>query len=160
MQPQFKFTGSLSTEQVTAITDRIEAANERVLDVVVDANRRLADLAVTSAARVTAALPVDVPFADKLPTATESAGQYLDFVERAVAMNREFSQRVLATLTANAPSDTVTAAKVSVETVPAKPAAKKATARKATAKKAPAKKVAAKKVAAKKSATTTSTTSN
>jgi hypothetical protein len=191
MRIQFKFTESFNPpfnastfdkEKVAAaITDSVEAANERVLAYVVDANRRLADFAVTSADRVAEALPVAVPFADKLPTATESADRYVDFVERAVAMNREFNQRVLAKLTVDAPAvveevaenvtETVTAATVLAEKVPAKkvpakktPAkkapAKKASVKKATAKKAPAKKAAAKKAPAQQAAATTSTSSS
>jgi len=199
MRAQFKFTRSLNIptldrptfdrEKIAAITDSVEAANERVLAYVVDTNRRLADFAVTSADRVAEALPVAVPFADKLPTPTESAERYLDFVERAVAVNREFNQRVLARLVVDAPvvvetvvepvSGTVdeavaefVASTATVATAPVKKAqakkapvrkatAKKATAKKATAKKATAQKATAKKVAAKQSpADSTSTTSS
>ena len=184
MRIQFKFTESFNPpfnaptfdkEKVAAITDSVEAANERVLAYVVDANRRLADFAVTSADRVAEALPVAVPFADKLPTATESAERYVDFVERAVAMNREFNQRVLAKLTVDAPAvveavaenvtETVTAATVPAKKTPAKKTpAKKAPAKKATvkttAKKAPARKAAAKKAPAQQVAATTSTSSS
>ena len=194
MRIQFKFTESFNPpfnaptfdkEMVAAITDSVEAANERVLAYVVDANRRLADFAVTSADRVAEALPVAVPFADKLPTATESAERYVDFVERAVAVNREFNQRVLAKLTVDAPAvveavaenvtETVTAATVPAKKAPAKktPAkkvpAKKASVRKATAKKAtvkatakkaPARTAAAKQAPAKQAAATTSTSSS
>jgi hypothetical protein len=187
MHAQFKFTRSLSTptldkEKVAAITDSVEAANERVLAYVVDANRRLADFAVTSADRAAEALPVAVPFADKLPTPTESAERYLDFVERAVAVNREFNQRVLARLTVDAPAvvetvtervtETVTetvAEPVTAKKAPAKKASvKKATATKAATKKAttkaPARKAAAKKATtkspAKQAAATTSTSSS
>ena len=180
MRIQFKFTESFNPpfnaptfdkEKVAAITDSVEAANERVLAYVVDANRRLADFAVTSADRVAEALPVAVPFADKLPTATESAERYVDFVERAVAMNREFNQRVLAKLTVDAPAvveavaenvtETVTAATEPAEKTPAKKApAKKASVKKATAKKAPARKAAAKKAPAQQAAATTSTSSS
>ena len=176
MRIQFKFTESFNPpfnaptfdkEKVAAITDSVEAANERVLAYVVDANRRLADFAVTSADRVAESLPVGVPFADKLPTPTESAERYLDFVERAVAVNREFNQRVLARLTVEAPAvveavtedvtetvaETVTAATAPAKKVPAKKAAvKKATATKATTKKAPARKAATKKAPARKAA--------
>jgi len=184
MRIQFKFTESFNPpfnaptfdkEKVAAITDSVEAANERVLAYVVDANRRLADFAVTSADRVAEALPVAVPFADKLPTATESADRYVDFVERAVAMNREFNQRVLAKLTVDAPAvveevaenvtETVTAATVPAKKAPAKKTpAKKAPAKKATvkttAKKAPARKAAAKKAPAQQAAATTSTSAS
>jgi len=188
MRIQFKFTESFNPpfnaptfdkEKVAAITDSVEAANERVLAYVVDTNRRLADFAVTSADRVAEALPVAVPFADKLPTPTESAERYLDFVERAVAVNREFNQRVLARLVVDAPpaAETVVepvsgtideavaefvASTATVATAPVKKAtAKKATAKKATAKKATAQKATAKKVAAKQSpADSTSTTSS
>ena len=89
MHPQFKFTGSLNIpsldrptfdrEALAAITDNVEAANERVLAFVVDANRRLADFAVTSADRVAEALPVALPFADscrprpRAPSATSTS---------------------------------------------------------------------------------------
>ena len=190
MRAQFKFTRSLNIptldrptferEKIAAITDSVEAANERVLAYVVDANRRLADFAVTSADRVAESLPVGVPFADKLPTPTESAERYLDFVERAVAVNREFNQRVLARLTVEAPAvveavtenvtetvaETVTAATAPAKKVPAKKATakkattKKAPARKAATKKAPARKAAAKRAPAKQAAATTSTSAS
>ena len=121
MRNQFKFTEPFDsplfdTEALAALADKVEAANERLLDFVVDANRRLADLAVTSADRAAEVLPVALPFADRLPTPAESAARYLDFVERAAAVNREFNQRVLALLTVDAPAvvDTVTESVVGV----------------------------------------------
>jgi len=160
MRTQYKFIGSLNIptfdkEKVAAITDRAETANERVLAYVVDANRRLADFAVTSADRVAEALPVAVPFADKLPTPTESAERYLDFVERAVAVNREFNQRVLARLTVDAPVIAEPVAEPVAEKV-AEAVVSKAPAKKAPARKAAAKKAAAKKAPAAKKAASTS----
>lgn len=145
------FDVPFDSEALAAFAGNVEAANERVLDLVVDANRRLADLAVTVADRVAEVFPVTVQFADKLPTPTESAERYIDFVERAAAANREFNQRVLARLTADADSVVGTISQ---------PVATKATAKKAPARKATAKKSAAKKAAAKKTAATTSATSS
>jgi len=162
MRTQFKFTESFNIPTfdtptydkaaVAALAEKVVAANERVLDVVVDANRRLADAAVTSADRAAEALPVALPFAGKLPTPAESAASYLDFVERAAAVNREFNQRVLTRLTVDAPVDTVVG--TDTQSV-ATPTAKKAT-KKATAKKVAAKRTTTKKSAAKKSAATSS----
>ena len=103
-----------------------------------------------------------MPFADKLPTPTESAERYLDFVERAVAVNREFNQRVAGEARGRRPhrrnvvehglrtvDEAVAESVASTATVATAPV-KKATAKKAPAKKATAKKAAAKKATAKK----------
>lgn len=154
MRTKFNFIDSFDApfdrEALASLAGDVDAANERMLDLVVDANRRLADFAVTVADRVAEALPVSAPFADNLPTPAESAERYIDFVERAAAANREFNQRILARLTADV--DTVVG--TISEPVAPKATAKKAPATKATAKKSVAKKAAARKATAKKSAAT------
>ncbi|MET0663286.1 MAG: hypothetical protein ABWZ42_09160 [Ilumatobacteraceae bacterium] len=161
MLNQFKFTEPFDTplfdkEALAALAGKVEAANERVLEFVVDASRRLADLAVASADRAADVLPVALPFADRLPTPAESAASYLDFVERAATVNREFNQRVVALLTVDAPAVVDTVA----ESVSSAPTAKKTAAKKTAARKTAARKTAAKKTAAKKTAATSSATSN
>ncbi len=73
------------SEQFTSTTDQ-------VLDAVLDVNRRVVDLAVTTADRVSD--QIELPFADSLPTPTEAGERSLDFVERAVSINRDINQRV------------------------------------------------------------------
>ena len=167
MRNQFKFTEPFDsplfdTEALAALADKVEAANERLLDFVVDANRRLADLAVTSADRAAEVLPVALPFADRLPTPAESAERYIDFVERAVAVNREFNQRVLAMLTVDAPAavDTVTESVVASAATAKKTATRKTAAKKTAAKRTAAKRTTAKKTAAKKTAAKASASAN
>jgi cell division septation protein DedD len=174
-------TDTLTDTLTDAINDndlgeRFTTTSDQVLDAVLDANRRIVDMAVTTADRVVEQLNVELP--DRLPTPAEAGERYLDFVERAVSLNRDMNQRVAEMIKADnakAASDKVvgaaknvadTATKTVTETaktvakqVPAaKAPAKKAPARKAPAKKAaatrrPARKVAAKKVATKKAAT-------
>ncbi|MFK7916604.1 MAG: hypothetical protein AB8G14_00885 [Ilumatobacter sp.] len=86
----------------TQITDNIDTAsksfvdaNERVLDTVVSVNRRIVDTAVEIADR---APKVELPLADKLPTPAETGARYIDFVERAVSVNRDFTAKVVAQL--------------------------------------------------------------
>jgi hypothetical protein len=156
----------------TRISERFTTTSDQVLDAVLDANRRIVDVAVTTADRLAEQLKVELPFNDRIPTPTVAGERYLEFVERAVSMNREMNQRVAEMITAdNAKSasdkvvgaaknvaDTATrtvtdTAKTVAKQAPAKrTTAKKATARKATARKATAKKTAAKKTAAKKTA--------
>ena len=90
----------------TQITDNIDTAtktfvdaNERVLDTVVDVNRRIVDTAVrVNESLVERAPKLEVPMADKLPTAAESGARYIEFVERAVSFNRDFTAKVVAQL--------------------------------------------------------------
>ncbi len=162
MRAQFsKFTESFNSEAIATFADNAEAANERVLAFVIDANRRLADFAVTSADRVAEALPVALPLSDKLPTPTERAERYLDFVERAATMNRDFNQRVLAMITVDAPAviDRVVEPVVPTTTATKTPA-KKARTTKAPAKKASAKRASVTKRPAKRAAAKTTSSSN
>lgn len=111
----------------TQITDNIDTAsktfvdaNTRVLDTVVSVNRRIVDTAVEIAER---APKVELPMADKLPTPAETGARYIDFVERAVSVNRDFTAKVVAQL----PTGTAAPAKAKATT---KARAKKATASK------------------------------
>jgi hypothetical protein len=87
--------------QITANVDQASKTfvdvNDRVLDTVVTVNRRIVDTVVEVAERVPASR-IEVPFADRLPTAADAGKRYLDFVERAASVNRDFTARVVATL--------------------------------------------------------------
>jgi hypothetical protein len=83
------------TENFDNATKTFVDANERVLDTVVSVNRRIVDTAVEIADR---APKMDLPMADKLPTPAESGARYIDFVERAVSINRDFTAKVVAQL--------------------------------------------------------------
>lgn len=111
-----QFTHLTATAAAT-LAENLDAANERALEAVVDANRRLVEFAVTTADRVAERITFELPFADRLPTRpspAETGERYLDFVERAVVVNREFNDRIVSMLK----SDTVT-----VDTIVAKIAA-------------------------------------
>jgi 2-hydroxychromene-2-carboxylate isomerase len=127
------------------ISKRFTTTSDQVLDAVLDANRRIVDLAVTTADRVSEQLNVELPFADRFPTPTVAGERYLEFVERAVSLNRDMNQRVAEMITvdnAKAAADkVVTTTKTAATSTPAK----KAPAKKAPVKKAPARKTAAKK---------------
>ena len=120
-------------------------ANDRVVEVVVDANRKVVEIAVRAADQLIEQLEQfenlpEMPFADKVPTPSEAGARYLEWVERAADLNRDFAQRVAATLQGD----------VTVEPAPAtnKSSAKKSTAKNSTAKKSTAKKSTAKKSSA------------
>jgi hypothetical protein len=138
---------------VAAVTDGFTQTSDRVLDTVVDTNRRVVEFAVTTADRVADQFSFELPLGDRLPTPAEAGKAYLDVVERAVSMNREMNERVVEMLKADAPKVATMAAR----TAPAKrTAAKRPTTKKSTAKKASAKKATAKKATTRKSATRTS----
>lgn len=138
LDEQVRRAGETFNENVT--TPATETA-DRVLDAVLDANRRAVDFAVTTADRVQE-YTGDLPMADRLPTPAETGERYLDFVERAVQMNRDFNQRV--------------ASMIETPAVAPKPAATRPTAKK-TGTKTSAKKASAKKTGTKASAKKTST---
>ena len=95
-----QFTNFTATAAAT-LAENLDTANERALDAVIDANRKLVEFAVTTADRVAEQISFELPFADRLPslpTPAESGERYLDFVERAVAVNREFNDRIVAML--------------------------------------------------------------
>jgi len=145
-----KFANEATTSVTDAIndsniTERFTTTSDQVLDTVLDTNRRIVDFAVTTADRVSDQIKVELPFADSFPTPTVAGERYLEFVERAVSINREMNQRIVEMITADnakAASDKVVAT--------AKTVAKKAPAKKAPAKKRPAKKTVAKKAAVSK----------
>lgn len=83
------------TENLDTATKTFVDANERMLDTVVTVNRRIVDTAVEVADR---APKLDLPMADKLPTPAETGARYIDFVERAVSVNRDFTAKVVAQL--------------------------------------------------------------
>jgi hypothetical protein len=131
----------------TNITERFTTTSDQVLDTVLDTNRRIVDFAVTTADRVSDQIKVELPFADTFPTPAVAGERYLEFVERAVSINREMNQRIVEMIKAdNAKAAT---AKVVATT---KTATTKTVAKKAPAKKRPAKKTVAKKPVAKKAA--------
>jgi hypothetical protein len=133
------------------ISERFTTTSDQVLDAVLDANRRIVDMAVTTADRVAEQINVEFPFADRFPTPTETGERYLEFVERAVSLNRDMNQRVAEMIkvdNAKAASEKVVA---TTKTVAKKAPAKKMPARKTAAKRRPAaRKTAAKKAAASK----------
>jgi hypothetical protein len=141
-------------DQVKTATTTYTENNDRMLDAIVETNRKVVDFAVKTADRVAdqapsiPTLPVEIPFADRLqerfelPTPAEAGKAYIDVVERLVEMNRDFSERVVAMLP-------VQAAKPAAKKVATTPAAKKPAAKKTAAKKT-AKKTTARKAAAKK----------
>ena len=167
-----KFANEATTSITDAINDndiseRFTTTSDQVLDAVLDANRRIVDAAVTTADRVAEQIKVELPFADRFPTPTVAGERYLEFVERAVSLNRDMNQRVAEMIKADnakAASDKVVAATKTVAdaatktvtdttklvTDSAKTVAKKSPAKKTVAKKAPARKTVTKKSPAKK----------
>ena len=143
------------TEQVTTATKTYTETNDRILDSIVDTNRKAVDFAVKTFDQIndriadqtpTIELPFDMPKMDRfdVPTAADAGKRYIDVVERMADMNRDFSERVVAMLPADKPvvKPGATATKTATKTAAAKkPAAKKAPA----TKKAPARKAVAKK---------------
>jgi DNA-binding protein HU-beta len=176
MRDQFTKLNEFTTSATATVAENIDRANERALDALVDANRRLVEFAVTTADRLSEQISVELPFTDRFPTPAESGERYLDFVERAVAVNREFNDRIVTMLKADAPAaadrfvatatrvadaatdktvetvaDAATAAKTTATKTPArKTPARKTTARKTTATKTPARKTPARKTPARK----------
>lgn len=96
------------TENFDTVTKTFVDANERVLDTVVSVNRRIVDTAVRMNQNIAdRASNIELPMADKLPTAAETGARYIDFVERAVSINRDFTAKVVAQL----PTGVATSAK-------------------------------------------------
>lgn len=141
----------------TNISKRFTTTSDQVLDAVLDTNRRIVDAAVSAADRVAEQIrtqvTLDLRFTDRLPTPTVAGERYLDFVERAVSLNRDLNHRVAEMITADnakkVPARTTRAKTSPAKTSPAeKSLAKKSPAGKRVAKKAPAKKTVARKAAA------------
>jgi len=127
-------------------TENYTEATDKVLDAVVENNKKAVDFAVKTADQVAEQLPefpVELPWADQMPTPAELGARYIDFVERAVELNREFTDRVISSLQLE---DVKVAAPAPAKKAPAKKStAKKSTAKKSTAKKSTTKKAAASK---------------
>lgn len=144
------------TVKETNVSERFTTTSDQVLDAVLDANRRIVDMAVTTADRVAEQLNVELPFADRFPKPAVAGERYLEFVERAVSLNRDMNQRVAEMISADnakAASDKVVGvaknvADTATKTVTGRTVTKKAPAKKAAAKR-PAKKAAAKRPAKK-----------
>lgn len=136
------------------IAERFTTTSDRVLDAVLDTNRRIVDAAVTTADRVAeqfrSQVTVELPFADRLPTPTVAGERYLDFVERAVSLNRDMNQRVADMIKADNAKKAPAAKTVARKTPATKRPVKKTVAKKSPAKKSPAKKTIAKKTVASK----------
>ncbi len=131
---------------VTDNTERFTSTSDQVLDAVLDTNRRIVEVAVTTADRIAEQIKVELPLADRLPTPAVAGERYLEFVERAVSLNRDLNQRVVEMITAdNAKVVVATAKRPATKTAAAKRPAKKRPARKTAAKKTVAKKTAASK---------------
>jgi cell division septation protein DedD len=145
-----KFANTASTNVNDSIRENLTSTSDQVLDVVLDTNRRIVDLAVSTADRISAQIDLEVPFADRLPTPTAAGERYLEFVEQAVSLNREMTERVVEMLQAD---DGNGVAATAEKATARKAAAKKPTARKAAARKPAAKKSTAKKAPARKAAT-------
>jgi hypothetical protein len=80
------------TEQIDTAAKTVIDTTERILDTVVSVNRRVVDSAVETADRLPS---VELPMADKLLTPAEAGARYIDFVEQAVSVNRDFTARVV-----------------------------------------------------------------
>lgn len=83
-----------------SMTDGYTETNERVLDAVVENNRKAVEFAVKTADQVNEQfdrieLPFEVPFSDRVPTPSEAGDRYLELVERVVDMNRDYSERLV-----------------------------------------------------------------
>lgn len=116
------------TVKDTHISKRFTTTSDQILDAVLDTNRRIVDMAVTAADRVSEQFRVEFPFADRFPTPSVAGERYLEFVERAVSLNRDMNQRVAEMITADN-------AKAAPDEAPAKKTvAKKGSAGKAAAK--------------------------
>jgi hypothetical protein len=169
MQNQFitKFN-----EQLDTATANYTSTNDKVLDAVVDANRKAVDFAVKTVDAITNAvdvpampkMPVEMPFVDRFempelpefPTPAEAGKRYISFVERAADLNRDLSERVVDMLKVEG-AKPVAKKPVAKKPVAKKPVAKKPVAKKPVAKKPVTKKPVAKKPVAKKPAAPKST---
>jgi hypothetical protein len=126
--------------QLETATTNYPSTNDKVLDAVIDANRKAVDFAVKTVDAITKAVEVpampELPFAGRFelpefPTAAEAGKRYISFVERAADMNRDLNGRVIDMLK-------IEEAKPAKKPVAKKPVAKKPAAKKPAAKKGPA----------------------
>ena len=116
--------------------------NDRVLDAIVDTNRKAVDFVVKTADQAPhIGLTFEVPMVDRVefPTPADAGKRYLDAIERLAEINRDVSERMVSSFPADKPAveAAVPAAKTAAVQKPTakKPATKKASARKAASKK-------------------------
>jgi hypothetical protein len=84
-------------DQLGTATANYTSTNDKVLDAVIDANRKAVDFAVKAVDAIT--MP-ELPFADRFelpefPTPAEAGKRYISFVERAADMNRDLNGRIV-----------------------------------------------------------------
>lgn len=116
--------------------------NDRMLDAIVDTNRKAVDFVVKTADQAPhIGLTFEVPMVDRVefPTPADAGKRYLDVIERLAEINRDVSERMVSSFPADKPAveAAVPAAKTAAVQKPTakKPATKKASARKAASKK-------------------------
>ncbi|MDG1187941.1 MAG: hypothetical protein P8M10_04505 [Ilumatobacter sp.] len=116
--------------------------NDRMLDAIVDTNRKAVDFVVKTADQAPhIGLTFEVPMVDRVefPTPADAGKRYLDAIERLAEINRDVSERMVSSFPADKPAveAAVPAAKTAAVQKPTakKPATKKASARKAASKK-------------------------
>ncbi len=80
------------SENIDNAAKTVVDTNERILDTVVSVNRRVVDGAVRTADRMPS---IELPLADKLLSPAEAGDRYIDWVEQAVSVNRDFTKRVV-----------------------------------------------------------------
>jgi hypothetical protein len=109
------------SENIDNAAKTVVDTNERILDTVVSVNRRVVDGAVRTADRMPS---VELPLADKLLTPAEAGARYIDFVEQAVSVNRDFTKRVVDMLPTGVATTAKTKATKATKTTKATKAAK------------------------------------
>lgn len=89
------------------LADGYATTSTAVLDAVVETNRRIVELIVAQADKVRETvgerITLDDRVADFLPSPTEAGTRYLEFVEKATGINREFNDRVVEMLRTDVP---------------------------------------------------------
>lgn len=91
---------------MTEVLDRVTDVQTRLLDNLESVQERVVSTQEKVADAVTPRLPdVKVPFADRMPTASELVDNYFDFVAKATKMNRAFAEKVVGAWT-SAKADT------------------------------------------------------
>lgn len=131
------------TDFYATATKNLTEANERMLDGVVETNRKVVEFAVKAADQFAAQLgelPIQLPYADRFPTPAETGERYIEFVERAVEVNRDFADRVTKLIATDAPKAAEKAATSAKSTASKAKSTATKTRKSATAKRAAAKK--------------------
>jgi hypothetical protein len=128
--------------QLETATANYTSTNDKVLDAVIDANRKAVDFAVKTVDAITKAVEVpampELPFTGRFelpefPTAAEAGKRYISFVERAADMNRDLNGRVMDMLKIEEAKKPVAKKPVAKKPVAKKPVAKAPAAAKAPA---------------------------